>query len=538
MELSFAKCESIVNTLPIGFYTGRRIGITLDKDTNTSFYDPMEDKIVVSYPIIAMRMKQTPDGTCDEEEAVRSMVYHEVSHAILTPADEMENSFQLNCMEDERIETVLRHYYHGVNFRKQLFDLHGGHAPQAKDAQSAFFNAVRFGLGTGKVQTEVNRILKKYAKMYRGTRRWENHKESYGAGYYEEDVDQLWDLVRKEFKDHPEEFQPQDGEGKGEPQNMDNFGNGKAQGKGRGENRQNKGQGENQQSNGQDENQQGQGQKANGETDGEENGEGNSADSENPYKGRPHECELSPDEVKRMVGASLGGHPDLNEAQVAKLAEFQKTVEMIIGNFNKKNKGGNGINAYSGVFNPRAVARKDYRFFERAMTTQGNNKFGTCHLNLIIDSSGSFCDNVPLTNGILAVLSEIERKNRNFSMDVAFINHDFHLCENVRERKMVANGGNNIPDDMKEILMKLQKPQTCNYNIVLFDGDAICNRWGNYDGTKLFGVFDMKQTTLITDPDNVKYMKPPFTSTKVVVTKNYTEELIDHVIHALTIAFG
>ena len=156
MELTFAKCESIVNTLPIGFYTGRRIGITIDRDAETSFYDPMEDKIVVSYPIIAMRMKQTPEGTCDEEEAVRSMLYHEVSHAILTPAGEMRNSFQLNCMEDERIETVLRHYYHGVNFRKQLLDIHGGHVPQATDAQSAFFNAVRFGLGTGKVQADVS----------------------------------------------------------------------------------------------------------------------------------------------------------------------------------------------------------------------------------------------------------------------------------------------------------------------------------------------------------------------------------------------
>lgn len=474
----------------------------------------MDDKIVVSYPIIAMRMKQTPDGTCDEEEAVRSMLYHEVSHAILTPAKEMRNSFQLNCMEDERIETVLRHYYHGVDFRKQLLDIHGGHIPQATNAESAFFNAVRFGLGTGRVQNEVNRILKKYAKMNRATARWENNH--FGAGYYQEEVDALYNLVCKEFKENPEEFQPQGSSGKGEPQEMDKMGNTKPNGKG--------------QANGEE--QANEYENENGESEGGEPEESES------YKGEPHECELNPEEIRKMVGASLGSHPNLDEAQVAKLAEFQKTVEMIIGNFNKKNKGGSGINAYSGVFNPRAVARKDYRFFERAMTTQGNNKFGTCHLNLIIDCSGSFSDNVPLTNGILAVLSEIERKNRNFSMDVAFINHDFHLCESVRERKMVAWGGNDIPDDMKEILMKLQKPQTCNYNIVLFDGDAICNRWGNYDGNKLFGVFDMKQTTLITDPDNEQYMNPPFTSAKVVVTKNYTAELIDHVIHALTIAFG
>ena len=498
MELSFAKCESIVNTLPIGFYTGRRVGISIDKDAETSFYDPMEDKIVVSYPIIAMRMKQTPEGTCDEEEAVRSMLYHEVSHAILTPANELTNSFQLNCMEDERIETVLRHYYHGVDFRKQLLDIHGGQVPQATDAQSAYFNAVRFGLGTDKVKTEVNRILEEYAKINRatcGTRCYN----------YEDDVDDLWNLIRKEYKSHPEEFQPQSGSGEGNPQEMDKMGESKeAQGN------------ENKNSEG-------------------ENGESEESKS---YKGEPRECELSPDEIKKMIGAALGSNPDLDQAQVAKLAEFQKTVEMIIGNFNKKNKGGSGINAYSGVFNPRAVARKDYRFFERAMTTQGNNKFGTCHLNLIIDSSGSFYDNVPLTNGILTVLSEIERKNRNFSMDVAFINEGFHLCESVRERKMVADGGNDIPDNIKEILMKLQKPQTCNYNIILFDGDAICNRMGRYDGNKLFGAFDMKQTTLITDPDNEQYMHPPFTSAKVVVTQNYTTELIDHIIHALTIAFG
>ena len=523
MELTFAKCESIVSTLPIGFYTGRRIGITLDREAETSFYDPMEDKIVVSYPIIAHRMKAMPEtSTCTEEEAVRSMLYHEVSHAILTPAEAMNNSFQLNTFEDERIETVLRHYYHGVDFRKQLYDIHGGHAPKATDNQKAYFNAVRFGLGTGKVQSEVNRILNKYAPLNRASKRWYDRP---CAGDYEDEVDDLYRLICKEFKEHPEEFQPQDGgddEEDGEPKSMDKIGNGKGKPNPNGEKKQGQGQGE---------------EKADSDPDGEgKQGEGEQ--EAEAYKGEPHECELTSEQVKKMVGASLGGHPNMDEAQVQKLAEFQKTVEMIIGNFNKKNKGGSGINAYSGVFNPRAVARKDYRFFERSMSTQGNNKFGTCHLNLIIDSSGSFSPNVPLTNGILAVLSEIERKNRNFTMDVAFINHDFHLCESVRERKMVANGGNTIPDNMKEILMKLQKPNTCNYTIVLFDGDAICQGYGGKDCNKMFGVFDMKQTTLITDPDNEQYMNPPFTSTKVVVTQNYTEELIDHIIHALSIAFG
>lgn len=515
MELSFAKCESIVNTLPIGFYTGRRINVKVDKDAKTSYYDPMEDNIVVSYPIIAHRMKVMPEGSCDEEEAVRSMMYHEVSHAILTPTEALQNSFQVNCMEDERIETVLKNYFHGVNFRKQLLDVHGGKIPKATDTQSAFFNAVRFGLGTGKVQKEVQRIIDKYASMNRTTTRWER---PVGAGFYEDDINNLYKLVQKEFKDNPEEFQPKEDGGEGEPQEMDKLAE-KKQGSGKGKPSKGKGEGNENESE-------------------DDKGEGNEeSESQNPC-GEEHESPLSEEQLKRMVGASLGKQSGLNEAQVEKLNEFQKTVEMIIGNFNKKNKGGSGINAYSGVFNPRAVARKDYRYFERAMTTQGNNKFGTCHLNLIIDCSGSYCENVNVTNGILAVLSEIERKNRNFSMDVAFINHEFKLCKTVSERKMTAWGGNAIPENMKEILMKLQKPQTCNYNIVLFDGDACCNNMYNRDCNKAFGVFDMKQTTLITDPDNEEYMNPPFTSTKVVVTQNYTKELIDHIIHALTIAFG
>ena len=528
MELTFPMCESIVNTLPIGLYTGRRIGIEVDKSAETSAYDLMEDKIRISYPIIAHRMNMVKDGSCNEEEAVRSMVYHEVAHAIMTPSPEnIDNDELINIFEDERIETVLQDYFYDVRFRKQLYDIHGGHAPKATDAKKAFFNAVRFGLGTGKVQKEINRMIKNYAPLNPTSERY------YGSprcADYERDVHRLYDLISQEFKSNPDEFNEPSG-GSGEQKQMDSI----KQASGKGEEGKEESNGQKQ---GEGENKDEQEENGNNENEGEKKEENkNEGENESKKSTVPRENPVSHEELKRMVGASLGGHPDLNDAQVQKLNDFQRKVEIIIGNFNKKNKGGSGINTYSGVFNPRATTRPDYRFFERSMTTQGNNRFGTCHLNLIIDCSGSFCRNVPMTNGILQVLSEIERKNRNFSMDVGFINHDFRLCETVSDRKMVADGGNDVPDDMKEILMKLQKPNTCNYNIILFDGDALCNGWYP-NPRKTFGVFDMKQTTLITDPENEQYMKPPFTSTKVVVTRNYTDELIDHILHALTIAFG
>jgi hypothetical protein len=507
MELSYARCEQILNTLPIGYYTGRRISISLDAEESTSFYSPLEDTIVVSYPIIAHRAKAMPDNA-DTEEAVRSMLYHEVSHAILTPS-QMQSSNITNIFEDERIETVLRNYYHNVDFRKQLYDLHHGFPPEANNAEKAFYNAVRFGLGKSKVQNEVTRILKKFSKMNRNT-------EKYGLGGiydYESEIEKLYNMIAEEFKQDPDQFQPQGG--KGEQNQMDKL---------RQENTANNNNGSQKQDNS------------------SENGEEEKTE-EMPDKigDTDRDIEMSIEDVKRMVGASLGQKPNLSAEQQERLDEFQKTAEMIISNFNKKNSGGSGINAYSGVFNPRAVVRQDYRFFERSMSTQGNNKSGTCHLNLIIDCSGSFSGNATLTNAIIAVLTEIERKNRNFSMDVAFINHELHVCNSVRDRRLQAWGGNRIPDNMKEVLMNLQKPKTCNYNIILFDGDAMCN---NNDCHSMnayrqrFGVFDMKQTTLITDPENQQYLGDGFTSTKVVVTKKYTEELVRHITRALTIAFG
>ena len=494
MELTFAKCEQILNTLPIGYYTGRRIGISLDTEAPTSMYSPLEDKIIVSYPIIAERIKKMPEGS-DEEEAVRSMLYHEVSHAILTPAG-LCNDDIYNIMEDERIESVLRNYYHNVNFRKQLYDLHGGSAPKAKDTMTAFYNAVRFGLGTGVVQSEINSIIKKYAPINRSTNRY-GGKPS--IGLYEREIEELYRLVDEEYEKDPDAFNMPS---QGNPMQMDSLSQ-----------------------NGTD--------KSAGEPQGE--------DMPEMIGDADREVQMSVEQVKRMVGASLANKPELTNDEQEKLNEFQRTIEVIIGNFNKKNSGGSGINTYSGVFNPRAVVRKDYRFFERSMSMQGNNRFGTCHLNLIIDCSGSFCDNVRLTNGILTVLTEIERKNRNFSLDVVFINHELHICKTVRDREIDAWGGNTIPANMKEVLLSLQKPQTCNYNIILFDGDAMCNNRdlnGMSEYEQRFRVFDMKQTTLITDPDNKQYIRNNFTSTKVIITKNYTEELVRHITHALTVAFG
>ena len=494
MEMTFAQCETILKTLPIGYYAGRRISTTLDAKEETSFYSPMEDKIVVSYPIIALRAAQMADTT-DPEEAVRTMLYHEVSHAILTP-QQLRPDEAINCFEDERIETLLQDYYMGVDFKKQLYDIYGGKIPTPHDGMSAFYNAVRFRCAPKPILKDIESMIKKYKTVNRTT-------DYYSCCDYAREIKDLYKKITKEYHKDPSQFKPDKGTEKDDKSQQGNS-----------------------------ESRQGNSKPQQGTKDKAQQGKPKSA------KGG---CAFSEEEMKDIAAKALSQTTGLSGEQAQQLNDFTKTAEMIISNFNKKNNGGSGINAYSGVFNPRSVARNDYRYFDRAMTTQGNNKFGTCHLNLFIDCSGSMHWNEKIVNGMLASLSEIESKNRNFSISVSFINDKYHDCTTVRERNFRARGGNQIPKDMKSRFLKRQLPNTCNYNIVLFDGDCFTDDWDSSDAQKraLFGAFDYKQTTLITDPENKAYLpEGGFRSTKVVVTENYADELLNHVIKALAIAFG
>lgn len=533
MELKFPECKTILDTLPTGYYTGRKIPVELSEKAPTSAYSPMEDKIIVSYPIIARRMRNMPEGS-DKENAVRSMLYHEVSHAILTTKNSCFGGDKNNIFEDERIETVLKDYYMNVDFKKQWMDLHDGKVPTPTNALQAFTNAVRYRCAPNYILQKVESMIKTYGSLHRNMDWYEHSKDNYSATWnnYTEDIAKLYETVARKFKEDPQAFTPQGQQG--------NSGQGNQNG-------------ENQQSPQLDSLQNGQpnGQQNNAEQTsngmqmvgtGVANGQNDSEEKENKevFVPRSGKSPLSNERIREICRVALDRKPRLNSIQMKQLDEFTRTVDTIISNFNKKNSGGNGINTYSGVFNPRAVTREDYRYFERSSTLQGNNRFGTCHLNLFIDCSGSMSSNEKIVNAILMSLSEIERKHRNFSMDVSFLNEDYYDCKTVEERNFSAHGGNDVPTDMKERLLKRQLPNTCNYNIVLFDGDAFTDTDArSFDEEKRrFGAFDYKQTTLITNRANESYLGDGFRTAKVVVTDNYTSELISHITQAMTIAFA
>ena len=83
MNVSKPLVEQILKTLPIGYYCGRDIDVELS-DSDTTCINLVEDKIQISYPTIS-DVAKTLANDSNIENDIRCLLYHEVSHAILTP---------------------------------------------------------------------------------------------------------------------------------------------------------------------------------------------------------------------------------------------------------------------------------------------------------------------------------------------------------------------------------------------------------------------------------------------------------------------
>ena len=142
MEKNYGKITQIAEQLPIRLYAKRRIETDLSEGETSSYYAPMDDKIVISFPQIAQGLAKIDENDPYMETAIRSMMYHEVSHALLTPAD-LQPTDIINIFEDERIETVLSDYYYNTDCKKNVFYLndYDGSAPQ--NALDEFYQVVR-----------------------------------------------------------------------------------------------------------------------------------------------------------------------------------------------------------------------------------------------------------------------------------------------------------------------------------------------------------------------------------------------------------
>ena len=496
------ETKAIADALPIGIYAKRRIRCSLREDENTSFYSPMTDEIIISYPQITGALKMTPEDE-DKEVAIRSMLYHEVSHAILTGWNGRVTD-QFNIFEDERIETVLNDFYLDVDFAKQVYRINGIQSNDdlkaPKNALDAFYQLVRFHKGDADLLDKVKKLLVKYAPL---SKTMLNLPSGDGWWDYNREINDLFNEVKKRFGEPPvsedDGCESEDGDGSGKSGDSGKSKDGKGK------------------------------KDKSGMTDGD---------------GKKVAIDVK-DAIKKALEAGADGDmleilKEMNSLEKvfsdgvapAYDDDLYKKFDVIISNFNKKNNSGASLTGYSGVFNPRSAGREDYRYFDRKATINGTNKFGTFHLNLFLDNSGSFCDNAPIVNAVLGALVRLEKVNRNFSFDVVHCGVGEELITDKAKIGLTCDDGTRLDYDAIDIYRKLQKPSTYNYNIVLYDGSCYDRRYND-----AFKAFNHSNTTIISDISNREEIERYAPNAKQIITKRYTENLLNNIVDTLTKAF-
>lgn len=535
MEINIGEIKEIAETLPIGYYAKRRITVEFNKEEQTSSYSPLEDKITFAFNNIVTALKNVNE--MDKEVAIRSVLYHETSHAILTPsfnfyAQRSAYPTWANIFEDERIETLLKNYYMNTDFNALLNAISPYNGEKIQNAVQAFFILCRYRIGKKEFLEEVENIIRQYAFISAiNNDGWRDESDYWDAVY------NLWNAVQKDFKDNPQDYedgnfdsytkpsscpktsitQTESDEKKGiskkDKMKIDTSKNCKSSEK---------------------VSKQIDGSKAQMSADGENEADGvdgadgtNNTNENNDRVTNENPQDGSEDEINGRGG--LGGKIFTTAMQSVVDNSLTEKLATIISIFNKKNSSGNGATGHSGILNPRNCGNEDYRFFDRKLETRGNNRFGSLHLNLFIDTSGSFYPNKSVVNKLIVALTNIEQKNPNFSLDIVHCECGEELKEK-NERLINPCGGNRVDSYFAELFRKLQKPMTFNYNIILFDGDCMPNN------ENVFNCADRNNVTVISDPAN-KWIFSKLHNAKVIITQNYSEELYDNVFASLQKAF-
>lgn len=221
---------------------------------------------------------------------------------------------------------------------------------------------------------------------------------------------------------------------------------------------------------------------------------------------------------------------DFERNQIERDDSFTQSVEVLFENFNKKCVGGTAIQTYSGVLNPRNVARNDCRYFDRIARNVGNNKFGAIHLNLFLDCSGSFENNQYATNQVLKALTEMENRYKFFDFTVIACAAGQKIL-NDNSRAINCGGGTCLTQEIFTQFKQVQKQNAMNYNIVMYDGDA------DPEGDA-FTAFSKPNCFIISEKENKKYIDRDVKGARVVYSEDYLKELKGNVLKALQLALS
>lgn len=510
MNVSASYCEEVLRTLPVGYYLGHQVTMNLDTKGDSTFINMENESITVSYRNIADMCENAPEDI-DKESIIRSLFYHEISHAIMTPSPKTlpkdPSFFKITCglspvqaqyifsifkdlfniFEDERIETLLADYYMNVNFKRNVILLNNidpNVEQYNKDPIKKFFILVRYRVGPEELVKEVQALIKTYGNITATAVSKKHEKaQTYNGKSIENTIKNYYrDIVKLFLQLNP---------------------------KVQNDIRQAKNNTEAYRENCTD-----------NEGDSQGNGMGHATRTKcNGSAGSSENCTdaLSQEKVEQIFGQvaqKLNKNPiPVNLDAIKKIAVRSTTNvgavavadrlnKVLTTAMNKRKARSSGSYGYAGQIDPRACANHNYKWFAKKTNASSDAKrFDKIHFNLFCDNSGSFAASMDTMNGLILTMKKLAEKNHDFSVTI------IHCMAGVKvpDQKnpyLDTNGGSQLKEEIFEIYNRTQVPNAANYNLVVFDGNMRDIR--DEDG-KNFSAFNHPNCIVVSDTSNEKY---------------------------------
>lgn len=469
----------ILKSLPIGYYLNHQIEVELGDDDKT-YIDIMNDKIHIGY----LKVKELADKFENEElveEDVRSLLYHEISHALLTPK-RLNSTRQMNVFEDERIESLLRNYYMNVDFKNFVKRFNDYHGEDPQSADEFYYQIVRYRVGPQDLVNEVHELIMRHRTLSAV-----NDEDVY---YYEWYVQDFYNRVLDRWQKQEDEKRQQ---------------------------KQNDSSSENEAS----------------------SNEQTTSSNEQASSKSIDDTQLATSTVEDQLDEEASS-PDLLVKDVCEKyndAAIESSIDKLLASLKTTEKAnGSAINAYSGVFNPRSVVRQDYKWFVQQNRLGHVKAYSKFKLNLFIDCSGSFKDNDLAVNRLLKALLRFEKQNKDFSFDLISCGIGQKI-RNKNDRIQKSYGGTLITWQIAEQFKQVQDVGAQNVNVVLYDGDCISSATTSEQRSwwKALKTFDASNCVLIVDKSNERHTSKAISTAKVIASNDYVNQLTRNVMTALAL---
>ena len=498
--VSFIEVKNIFDTLPIGYYLGRRIEYILSESCKSSYFDPAKDLIIVSYPMISEATKSFKD-TDNLESVIRGLLYHEIAHVMLTPpklkkyAKSSKYADAINIVEDERIETLCKNTFMNVNFKRNIILINNYKGEEPKTADSAFYHLVRYHKGETRWLSRLEFLLSRYSHIIATSE----------GSYYAHDIEDFYKDFIKDYKSKESSSHDtsKSSESKYNSSDIDNSSI-VAKNSNNDINNENELNIDNVTIINEDENE----DESKDEVD-------SILDSIEDFDDIKN---ITKDAFKNIASSTIDVYYD------AQLEE--RLNKIILDKLKKKAINGSAISSYSGRLNIRAIGtRDDYRWWSQQNRAGHVKQCSKVHFTLYIDNSGSFYKNDDKMNTFIRTLDRIN--DPDFSFDVVTINT--HVVE-WPDHNCIFNsdGGNKLNNDIANIIKKHHKPNCNNYDIVLFDGDAHSDDY-SHQTPEPFSKFDSINTIIISDSYNKRYIEGSVKKAKVKYVNDYCKVFINSI---------